>query len=298
MLLLVEDNDGHSYLIHEKFRNAFPEAEICRAKNLREALKLLPQQSWDLVITNWVLPDGSGAQILDHLSERQPFAAVAILADDERQVELDATGHHGAVEVLTKDRKTLESFILRVQRLMTASQKINRLLHDKAESGSNSLLRDPLTQVYNRAYFDDTLRRDVSRANRYQHEMSLLIVDVDGFRDLVKTKGRNVGERCLKNLAEMLTEAVRSGDVVARYGENQFVMLLTHCRKKDSLRCAERVLKSVRKRTDAEAFTVSIGVMHYKGSNKTIRPKHMLKLVEEALWTAKQSGGARYHLAA
>jgi len=297
-LLLVEENEGHSFLIHEKFQDAFPESEITRAKNLKEALKYLPSKDWDLVITNWSLPDGSGAQVLDRLSEIQPFAAVAILADDEREVELNAAGHHGAVEVLTKDRKTLESFISRVQRLMTASQKINRLLHEKAQSGNGTLFRDPLTQVYNRAYFDDALRRDVSRANRYRHEMSLLIVDVDGFRNIVKAKGRNQGERCLRNLAEVLTNSVRSGDLVARYGENQFVVLLTHCRKKDSLKCANRVLKEIQKRKDADGFTVSIGMIHYQGSQKLLRPKQMLKLAEDALWTAQKSGGDRYHLAA
>jgi two-component system cell cycle response regulator len=294
-LLLVEYNEGHNDLIQEKFRDAFPDAEISRAKNLSEALKLLPKKSWDMVITNWLLPDGSGADILDHLASHQPFVAVAILADDASEVELDATGHHGAVEILTKDRQTLESFVLRVQRLMSASQRINRLLHEKAEAGNGSLFRDPLTQVYNRAYFEDALRRDVSRANRYQHEMSLLIADVDGFPNLAKSGGRGFVERCLKDLAAVLVQAVRSGDIVARYGENQFAMLLTHCKQSDAVRCARRVIKAVENR--AERFTVSIGVMHYKGLSKVVRPKHMLQLAERALHQAKAQGGSCYQLA-
>jgi len=296
-LLLVEDNEGHSYLIQEKFRDAFPECRISLARSIRQASKLLPQKPWDLIIVSAQLPDGRAGDFLEQIAATQPFVAVAVLtdgADDAGQIELEAAGHHGAVEILTKDRQTLESFVSRVRRLMSANQRLCRLLHEKSRSGNEPSFRDPLTRVYSRAYFDDTLRREVSRANRYQHEMSLLIVDVDGFSELTERRGKNFGERCLKRLASVLVEAVREGDLVARYGDNQFVMLLSHCRKSDSLRCARRILKEVRDKTAPEVFTVSIGSIHYRGDSKVIRPRRLIRLAERALSQAKALGGARY----
>ena len=298
-LLLIEDNDGHSYLIEEKFRNAFPEADIVRARNLKEASSILPSKSWDLVIVNDKLPDGNAGDFVDQLSVRQPFAAVAVLTEETRDIGImEFSGHHGAVEVLTKDRSTLESFVARIKRLMAASQRISRLLHEGDDGALGTLFRDPLTGVYNRAYFDESLRREVSRCNRYGQDMGILLVDVDGFLNIVKKNGAPAGEKCLKKLASFLSKCVRSGDIVARYGEDQFAVLLNHCRSTDAARCAKRVLQAIRKQPSHQVFTVSIGVLHHGGESKVLRPKQLVAQAAKALHRAKTQGGARLHIAA
>ncbi len=300
-LLLVESNEGHRFLIQEKFRGAFPDAEIFCASTLQEASELLPSKSWDLVIINWQLPDGVAIDFLDRLSEKHPFAAVAILTEEVTDPNLEISGHSGAVEFLTKDRSTLDSFVSRVQRLMTASRRMNTLLHEREDLNEGMLFRDALTGAYNRAYFEDTLRREVSRSNRHQHDLSLLMVDVDGFENLTKSQGILFGEQCLKRLAAILTRSIRSGDVVARFDQDEFVMLLSHCRKSDAVRCARRVLETVGKQSASHRFTVSIGVMHYRGAAAKIhrlqKPQHILAGAAKALQEARSRGGAQMRLA-
>ncbi|HEX5037700.1 MAG TPA: diguanylate cyclase response regulator [bacterium] len=297
-LLLVEDNDGHSYLIEEKFRDAFPDANIVRARNLKEAADALPSQPWDLAIVNDKLPDGSASDFVDKLSTVQPFAAVAVLTEETRDIGMEFSAHHGAVEVLTKDRSTLESFVARIKRLMAASQRINRLLHEGDDGALGMLFRDPLTGVYNRAYFDESLRREVFRCNRYGQDMGILLVDVDGFMEMVKKRGNPAGEKCLKKLAAFLTKCVRSGDIVARYGEDQFAVLLNHCRRADAARCAKRVLQAIREQKASGAFTVSIGALHHSGNSKIHRPQQLVAQATKALHRAKTQGGARLYIAA
>jgi two-component system cell cycle response regulator len=297
-LLLVEENDGHAYLIEERFRDAFPEAEIVRARNLKEAADALPTKTWDLAIVNETLPDGNAADFVDRLSAVQPFAAVAVLTEETRDIGMEFTGHHGAVEVLTKDRSTLESFVTRIKRLMAASQRISKLLHEGDDGALGMLFRDPLTGVYNRAYFDESLRREVFRCNRYGQDMGILLVDVDGFMGLVKKKGSPAGEKCLKKVASFLTKCVRSGDIVARYGEDQFAVLLNHCRKVDTAHCAKRVLQAIREQKASGAFTVSIGALHHSGNSKIHRPQQLVAQATKALHRAKTQGGGRLHIAA
>jgi diguanylate cyclase (GGDEF)-like protein len=296
-LLLVENNEGHNYLIQEKFREAFPDAEIIRARTLKEASEFLPTKSWDLVIINERLPDGRAADFLDRLTARQPFAAVAVLTEETGDVAIEFSRHHGAVELLTKDRATLDSFVGRVKRLMAASQRINTLLHEE-EGGAGTLFRDPLTGVYNRAYFDESLRREVWRSHRYRQDLAILLVDVDGFLSIIRKEGAPTGEKCLKRLSGILAKSVRSGDIVARYGDDQFMMLLHHCRRSDAVRCANRVLRDVDKRSSSHRFTVSIGVLHHRSESKVQRAKQLVAQAEKALIRAKREGGGHLHIAA
>ncbi len=297
-VLIVEDNEGHSYLIEEKFKSAFPQAEIHNARTLREASRILPKKEWDLVILNSRLPDGRGTDFLDKLSIRQPFAAVAILTENVNDEEMVSSQHHGVVEFLTKDRQTLESFVSRVKRLMASSQGINRLLDEKTGSSSGHLFRDPLTGAYSRAFLIESLHREISRANRYNQEISLLIVDIDHFQKMINKKNHKAGERCLKKISSILVNSIRAGDIVARYKARKFIHLLSQCPRAEAVQCAQRVLDRVKKGAGTDRFTVSIGVMYYKGVSKISRPQEIITGAERALAQAKSKGGNRFLVAA
>jgi diguanylate cyclase (GGDEF)-like protein len=295
-VLIVEGNEGHSYLIEEKFKTAFPQAVIQTTRTLREASQLLPERSWDLVILNSQLPDGRGTDFLNRLSSKQPFAAVAILTENPNEETALRSHHHGTVEFLTKDRHTLESFVDRVKRLVGASRRLTLLMREG--KGSGFAFRDPLTNVYSRAYFDDCLKREMSRANQYGQEFSLLIVDVDHFRQINRCQGHPTGDLCLKKLSEVLTRSVRGGDLVARFGHDEFVILLHQCRQTDAVRTATRVLDQVQKTVGKIHFTVSIGAVHYEGTQKVRQPEKILTRAEKALSRAKRQQGNRYVIAA
>ncbi|MBI3540825.1 MAG: response regulator, partial [Deltaproteobacteria bacterium] len=103
-VLIIEENDGHRFLIEEQLKAGFPLAHIECAHSFGEALKLLPQKKWDLLILNAKLSDGNGIDFLDEITEHHPFAAVAILTDNpENHVVPADSRHRGSVEL---DRKS------------------------------------------------------------------------------------------------------------------------------------------------------------------------------------------------
>lgn len=297
-ILIVEQNQGHGLLIEEKIQSSYPWAEVHHAHSLHEACALLPQKQWDLVLLNSQLPDGMGTDFLDELSAAQPFVAVAILTEEINEEILGSSHHRGTVEFLVKDRQTLDSLAARVKRLLSANERLRRMLNEMDSERNPAPFQDPLTQTYNRAYFEDSLRREVSRSNRYGHGFSLLIADVDGLSKINETAGHEQGNICLKKLGAILSRSIRSGDLVARYEGDLFVMLLPHCDKADAVRCASRVLKRVRAEKGEHGFTVSIGVLHHESAPQVRRPESVMARAKAALIWAKSHGGNRYHIAA
>ena len=150
---------------------------------------------------------------------------------------------------------------------------------------------DSLTQVYNRLFFDEVLRREVERANRYQSEFSILFVDVDQLEQLNRRGGKAMGDQCLKRLAAVVMGAVRAGDIVARHGGDEFVILLDHCRPLDAIQCAHRILERLAEAPGECRFTVSIGLMHYEGVQQVSRPEQLLSHAVHATSQAKRQGG-------
>lgn len=295
-LLVVEDNEQHSFLIENKFREAFPEAEVVTVRSLEEATKALPKNYWDLIIVETRLPDGRGTDLLPRIAAHQPLVAVAVLTEDPAHEEIPESAHHGAVQFLRKDRQTLETFQIHAHRLIAVTRRMQRLLNVQPGTGTSLTFRDPVTQVYNRHFFEEALQREAAQSNRYGQEFALLSVDLDDYPNLLQRQGEPEAERCLQKLASILRRSVRMGDIVALYEEAQFMLLLSQCHKEDAVRCAGRILQQIQKEPGRRPFTVSIGVVHYHG--KVCHPKKVLMQAGSALHRAKKEGGNRYVIAA
>lgn len=156
---------------------------------------------------------------------------------------------------------------------------------------SGMSFRDPLTQAYSRAYFEEVFHREISRANRAQRGFALLIVDVDHFKGINSRQGKSAGNRCLKKLARLITDNVRSGDVVARYGPDEFVILMEECRPLDAIQCAHRILDRVEGSAEKDRFTVSVGLLHYQGISNVLRTDTILSRTQKMTARAKSQGG-------
>ncbi|WP_457634970.1 putative bifunctional diguanylate cyclase/phosphodiesterase [Persephonella sp.] len=153
---------------------------------------------------------------------------------------------------------------------------------------------DPLTDLYNRRIFEDLLRYEVSRAKRKGYRFSLILIDLDNFKYINDTYGHNVGDIVLKSVADQLEASIRDGDIVARIGGDEFVILLSETPLSDAVKVAERIRKNLEKNRicvfDGSVISVSasLGVVEYPthGSSK----EELMMIVDNALYRAKDLG--------
>jgi len=104
---------------------------------------------------------------------------------------------------------------------------------------------DSLTGLLNRHALDQALAREVSLAHRHQHPLSLMVVDLDRFKQINDRYGHRAGDAALRRLADMLEENCRGGDLVFRYAGDEFVVLMAHTRASGAMRSGERLLQAV-----------------------------------------------------
>ena len=116
------------------------------------------------------------------------------------------------------------------------------------EQARTRMTRDALTGLYNRGYFDEALPRAVAHAERYQHPLSVLLVDTDHFKEINDTHSHLVGDRVLKLVAELLGEHARAADTVCRYGGDEFVVILSSADAASAAAFAERFRRRLRDR--------------------------------------------------
>ncbi len=153
---------------------------------------------------------------------------------------------------------------------------------------------DALTRIYNRHTFDERLVHELKRRQRYGHDLSLLMVDLDHFKEVNDTYGHQAGDMVLREIGAILYSAIRSTDLAARYGGEEFVVLLPHTTEKDAHMLAERIRKRVADTNftfNGKQFTItaSIGVASVETGSLNKEQDLVLK-ADEALYQAKNNG--------
>ena len=159
-------------------------------------------------------------------------------------------------------------------------------------------VRDTMTGLFNRGYFDTLLEFEIERAKRYGRKFALVIVDADHFKRINDTHGHPTGDAVLRALARALRLGVRHSDVVVRYGGEEFVLLLHETEGSSAFDKAEALRQGVSKLLLKPAgighsikLTVSAGVAHYPEDGATART--LLTAADQRLLRAKQAGRNR-----
>lgn len=161
------------------------------------------------------------------------------------------------------------------------------------ESITFSASTDPLTKLYNIGYFKERLQEELNRARRFQHSVSITIIDLDKFKDFNDSLGHQAGDQLLIKLAEIFKEHFEDTDIIARYGGDEFIIMCPEIKKQDTARIMENLLHDLEMYKFAHGqvrnkITFSAGVASFPDDGNTV--SEIIKSADEALYEAKGMG--------
>jgi diguanylate cyclase (GGDEF)-like protein len=159
-------------------------------------------------------------------------------------------------------------------------------LHDQIVELS---LTDPLTGLHNRRYFELFLTNEIAQRQRYPHNLSIIMVDIDHFKDYNDQFGHLAGDQALRQVADCLTSGCRATDVVTRIGGEEFAIVLTETDINGALIFAEKLRATIADNTGfKQQITVSLGVTEL--SEQILEAEVLLDRADQALYEAKKAG--------
>src|SRR5262249_49662029 len=165
------------------------------------------------------------------------------------------------------------------------------------ESLRNQSIRDPLTGLFNRRYLEETLERELKRAERSQGELGVAVMDLDKFKQFNDTFGHDMGDMLLRDFGRLLSTMVRGGDVACRYGGEEFVLILPDATVEVTNQRADRIREAVKhlfvsyRGQSVGSVTVSAGVASYPEHGTT--GEALVQAADAALYRAKNAGRDR-----
>ncbi|MBK9924202.1 MAG: diguanylate cyclase [Anaerolineales bacterium] len=154
-------------------------------------------------------------------------------------------------------------------------------------------IRDSLTRLHNRHYLNETLKRELSRAMRESYPISFVLLDIDRFKNINDTYGHDVGDIILRKTADRFSEFTRTGDILCRYGGEEFLVVLPNTHEQDAFIIAERLRYSIQESTinvegKTVSITISIGISEFPAHGQ--HENQVLQAADKAMYHAKNSG--------
>lgn len=266
-----------------------------RAPDAAEAMAVASRHDIDLILLDVHLP-GGGVELLRKvrgLEVRRYLPAIVTACNPSKQERLSAL-ELGADDFVAKPYDG-DELIARIRRSLGMRRRVDALLIECAELQRISLT-DGLTQLHNQRFFQERLREEFRRAQRYDDPLSLILADLDHFKDINDRYGHQVGDQVLYDVAQTLRKSTRETDLVARYGGEEFAIILPKTHLSGSLTVAERVMKDLAGLKAGPSgsirVTTSLGLSGYP--NRSVSTvEQLLSTADQALYRAKREGRNR-----
>ncbi|WP_300435268.1 diguanylate cyclase [Zoogloea sp.] len=305
--LLIEDTLTSATLVSHQLRKIGIEPIV--ARNGETGIELYKQEHPDLILLDIIMPGMDGFEVARRIRQLEQFGEwtpIIFLTARTSDADLEKAISVGGDDYLIKpvSETVLAAKVRAMQRI--AQMRFSLLvLTRKLDDANQELTRlsslDGLTGISNRRQFDETLLREWRRLGRQGRPLSMLLCDVDYFKQFNDGYGHQVGDECLKAVARTLKDTLRRpADLVARYGGEEFAVILPDTEITGALQVAEAMRSAVeglnithRYSKGGSVVTISIGVASTTplrtGSDSSV----LLKRADDALYQAKQAGRNR-----
>jgi two-component system cell cycle response regulator len=297
LILLVEDSMTSMELISRDLREHY---SLLHAHDGEEAWQLLQRASnVDLVVTDVQMPRVSGQELLTRIrqSDNPKIRALPVIvmttANDNAEKHLAFL--NGANDFLNKPVDPLElQARIRVHHRLTHTI---RELEESKKALAELATTDALTQLKNRRLFYTQAEQNLADCRRNERDMSVLVLDIDHFKKVNDTYGHHTGDEVLIRVAKLLSRMVRAVDTVARFGGEEFAVLMPETNKLGAAVLGERIRSVIEKEhivVDGQtvAVTASLGIATL-AAEQVESIDQLLSIADRRLYLAKNSGRNR-----
>jgi diguanylate cyclase (GGDEF)-like protein len=285
-IVVADDDDAIRELLGEFLtQSGF---DVALAKNGKEAIEEMEQRGCEIVITDMRMPGIGGLDVIRRVRTTDETCCVIVITGcASEELALEAT-RLGAYDYILKP-----FHLERIRVIVERAAERQRLLKQAGERErfERMAFLDPLTELFNRRYFEEALEREIRRAERHRLEFGLLLIDIDDFKSINDHLGHQQGDKALQSIAGVLSDGIRQSDICARFGGDEFVVLLPHANRAETVAVARRIchsLESAHLIPGDRIVTTSIGAACYPldATDK----KALIQAADDFLDRAKKAG--------
>jgi len=318
-LLVIEDDSEQLDLLRLTLENYFGPGTVTGVESVAQAMAQ-ELGDFDLILADHNLTDGSGLDLIERVKARCNTPVILVTGDNVAQTAAEAI-RRGATDYVVKVGDYLFTIPLVIQKNLTTAKikRENESLRQELEAALNEVKKknhqleeslqrveevaatDPLTRLYNRRHFGRMLEQLFAEAHRYDSELACVMIDLDGYKLLNDTFGHQTGDQLLILAAKAITSNLRRMDVAARYGGDEFVLLLPKAATHEAASVVTRVrddffYASASLLRRHAGVTMSIGIAGLRGNN-IVSTDQLIARADAALYRAKAEGRNRIALA-
>ena len=252
----------------------------------------------DLAILDWVMPGMTGPEVcklVRQQQDREKYTYLILLTSKSLKEDLIEGMESGADDYLTKpfDQHELQVRLRAGIRILELQAELMEAKEELREQAT----RDPLTKLWNRRHILELLERELSRIQRHDTPLSVIMLDLDHFKTINDTYGHQTGDEVLRETARRLKTAVRQYDSVGRYGGEEFLIVMPGCGGSDIENQTERLRLSLCQTpmmvgdlalTVTGSFGATYALPAYRANQDDL-----VRVADEALYQAKRAGRNR-----
>ena len=287
-ILIVDDDAGIRDTMHEFIGMSGYEAMA--AGSAEEALEILKTKQADVVISDISLPGMDGLELTDRIKKNFD-ADVIVITGYSADYSYEEAISKGASDFLFKPVRFAE-LLLRLKRVL----KERHLTQERVkmlEQLQTLATTDGLTKLFNSRHFYNQLTLEVDRSIRYNPPLSLLLLDIDHFKEFNDSFGHLEGDKVLVRLAQIIESCLRKLDTAYRYGGEEFTVILPETRAQEANNVAHRIRAAMEfenfypEPEKSVTVTISIGVTEYHNKESL---SEFIKRADQAMYLSKEKG--------
>ena len=263
------------------------------ASSAEEALELLKTDSIQVVITDIMLPGRNGFELTEEIKKNHD-ADVIVMTGYAGNYSYEESIGKGASDLIFKPIRFAE-LLLRLKRVLK-ERELTKEREQMLEKLQKLAITDGLTTLYNSRHFYNQLEIEVVRANRYNHPLALMLLDIDNFKKYNDTYGHLKGDKVLVRIGQVIKSCLRTIDTAYRYGGEEFTIILPDTSGKEAKTVAQRIRTAVKDEIFIPEPGKNVTITISGGVTEYFKDEALSKFVQrsdKAMYLSKENGRNR-----